>query len=138
MFHVWKKSIIKFNMLVKCLTNKTNYIGKSNHILLPLNKIKRLFCPHGWKILVMWMEYFINVTRIFYICGRNILKYFLLLTKVKFTCSQVHSSHSHNSNVASFYIKQILNIFFCIQEIKAKHKWKDVTQPSTKIHCIFS
>jgi hypothetical protein len=75
-------------MLVKCLTNKTkHYIGKSNHILLPLNKIKRLFCPHGWKILAMWMENFSHVDGIFYRCDKNILKYSLLLTKVKFTCS---------------------------------------------------
>jgi hypothetical protein len=49
------------------LTNKTkHYVGKSNHIFLPLNEIKRLFCPHGRKILAMWMEYF-------YRCDKNII-----------------------------------------------------------------
>jgi hypothetical protein len=36
-----------------------------------------------------------------------------------------------------FYIKLILNILFCIQEIETKYKRKDVTQLSTKIHYIF-
>ncbi len=47
------------------LINKTrHFIGTSNYIFLPLplNKIKKLFCPHG---LSMWQKYCVYMYKYF-------------------------------------------------------------------------
>jgi len=79
------------------LINKArHFIGKSNYIFLPLplNKIKKIFCPHGLNIMSMWQEYFVYMYKYFE-------KILLVLTKM-FT---VHA-HKFMTHMGGITIKR--------------------------------
>jgi hypothetical protein len=72
------------------LINKArHFIGKSNYIFLPLplNKIKKIFCPHGLNIMSMWQEYFVYMYKYFE-------KILLVFTKMFTVHAQIHDSCS--------------------------------------------
>jgi hypothetical protein len=76
--HIW--------YVTSMLINKArHFIGKSNYIFLPLplNEIKKLFCPHGWNIMSMWQVYFVYM-----------YKY---LEKIPLMLTKMLSVHTHNS-----------------------------------------